>query len=147
MPPNLNYYKSSNPLHNTRKNNTARPILTRNRGKRNLLRINNGATRKNSIIFSSNIGAQNNVRYIKPRNKGFISSLVTPFNPKGANVHLKEYHKRRGKMTQEERNAENEEERNINAELAAQAHTAKNISNYRKRVLRKLNGKKIPNNN
>ena len=176
MPPNLNYYKNKiNPLFSaTRKNNmgnrnntanrnkTLRPTLKRSRGKRNLLRINNGATRKKGITFSSNIGAQNNVTYINANNKheGNVRNkkkLISFFSKK-KNYHgteareglgesyMNEYNKRREQMTQEERNAENEEQRELTENLNSKAPKAKVVSEYRKGVLKKLNGKILPNN-
>ena len=60
-----------------------------------------------------------------------------------------QYNERREQMTQEERNAENEEERKLTENLKSQAPTAKYVSNYRKNVLKTLkkNGKLLPNNN
>jgi len=150
MPPNLTYYRG-NPLHNaTRKrmrnrnekmNNTGHPTLKRNnRGRRNLSK-------------NVRLAEMTEENYITPRSNNEVNRRNRKYHGntyrKGLNEknYMNEYKERRAKMRRKERDAENIEEKKINAELERKVPTAKSVSNYRKKVLRNLKDKNLSNNN
>ena len=137
MPPNLNYYKTVKPVHGKR-NNTVR------KNGRNNSRSNNSRKLRRET-GSRHLPVADHVKFNGNNKIRFPNTFenVESRKPLGNNYE-NTYHARRAKMTQKERNAENEEEREIIEQLKKNQISPEKVSEYRKEILKRL---KLSNNN
>jgi hypothetical protein len=145
MPPNLNYYKTVNPAYPNR------PAYANRLSRNNTTVGNSGRNNNRTIKLRRGIGSRHlpvphHVKF-KGNHKKIFRNTVENVESRislGNNNYKNIYNTRRKRMTEEERNAENEEERQVNLNLRSKMPSANEVSKYRKKILVKL---KPPNNN